>query len=327
MPSSNTAPASASIPVLSSAHPGSENIFASTTKPPTVTARISHASSGSVDVKKPSTPFDQLDDFEGLEDAKEGSADDEFANISRFGLEDAKEGSADDEFANISRFALDDFNPVFDSSPPPSQAKSENTAFGVESSFDFANISDGSSQQHGGVALHPQLTQGMTTRTGVAVTTSGNVASKTPLNPDNQDWEALFAGLDAPASEGTKPAKTSGERGAPVIAAAGGFAVAAEKPTTSGRGLTQEGVHDAPDLKHLVDMGYERKEALEALEKCNYDAERVSETSPRVASNAAVARTNAAGSGAQDGNTTKLQTMDSASRGGPSIGTSDGWWR
>ncbi|OAQ73086.2 UBA/TS-N domain-containing protein [Pochonia chlamydosporia 170] len=49
--------------------------------------------------------FDDLDDdFEGLEDAKEGSADDDFANISR-----------------------DDFNPVFDSSPPASQAKTGST--------------------------------------------------------------------------------------------------------------------------------------------------------------------------------------------------------
>ena len=39
------------------------------------------------------------------------------------GLEDAKEGSADDDFANISRSGLDDFNPMFDSSPPPSQRR------------------------------------------------------------------------------------------------------------------------------------------------------------------------------------------------------------
>src|SRR5687767_13865286 len=60
------------------------------------------------------------------------------------GLEDAKEGSADDDFANISRAGLDDFHPVFDSSPPASQAKSESTAFGNESSFDFISSNSAS---------------------------------------------------------------------------------------------------------------------------------------------------------------------------------------
>ncbi|KAM3534335.1 hypothetical protein MY4038_002433 [Beauveria bassiana] len=61
--------------------------------------------------------FDDLDDdFEGLEEAKEGSADDDFANISRSGFED--------------------YNAAFDS-PPSSQLKSDHGAFGNESSFDF----------------------------------------------------------------------------------------------------------------------------------------------------------------------------------------------
>ncbi|OAA80331.1 EF hand domain protein [Akanthomyces lecanii RCEF 1005] len=61
--------------------------------------------------------FDDLDDdFEGLEEAKEGSADDDFANISRSGFED--------------------YNAGFDS-PPASQAKGDHGGFGNESSFDF----------------------------------------------------------------------------------------------------------------------------------------------------------------------------------------------
>ncbi|RDA92248.1 hypothetical protein CP533_5696 [Ophiocordyceps camponoti-saundersi (nom. inval.)] len=63
----------------------------------------------------PKSALDELDDdFEGLEDAKEGSADDDFANISH-----------------------NDFNAVFDSSPPGSQIKSDPAAFGNESSFDL----------------------------------------------------------------------------------------------------------------------------------------------------------------------------------------------
>ncbi|KAK8144938.1 hypothetical protein G3M48_005129 [Beauveria asiatica] len=71
----------------------------------------------SASVVQPKGAFDDLDDdFEGLEEAKEGSADDDFANISRSGFED--------------------YNAVFDS-PPSSQLKSDHGAFGNESSFDF----------------------------------------------------------------------------------------------------------------------------------------------------------------------------------------------
>ncbi|UKZ80766.1 hypothetical protein TrVFT333_008531 [Trichoderma virens FT-333] len=49
------------------------------------------------------------------------------------GLEDAKEGSADDDFANISRSGLDDYNPI------------ESTAFGNESSFDFISSNSATS--------------------------------------------------------------------------------------------------------------------------------------------------------------------------------------
>ncbi|OAA35662.1 EF hand domain protein [Metarhizium rileyi] len=92
--------------------------------------------------------FDVLDDdFEGLEDAKEGSADDDFANISR-----------------------DDFNPVFDSSPPASQAKSESTAFGNESTFDFVSHSSA----------------------------AGSTAQQ--KTADSHDWDAIFAGLDSPSN-------------------------------------------------------------------------------------------------------------------------------
>ncbi|KAG6281760.1 hypothetical protein E4U48_006108 [Claviceps purpurea] len=75
--------------------------------------------------------FDDLDDdFEGLEDAKEGSADDDFANISR-----------------------DDFNPVFDGSPSASQAKVETPAFSNDSTFDF--VSHGSAGGSGASQKKP----------------------------------------------------------------------------------------------------------------------------------------------------------------------------
>lgn len=169
------------------------------------------------------------------------------------GLEDAKEGSADDDFANISRSGLDDFNPVFDSSPPPSQPKSDSAAnsapFGTESSFDFASLST----------------------TSAANSTAGPGASS---KAEGHDWDAIFAGLDeTPTASSVTLASGDGS-----AKEAGGNAGAASsaRPNAPGRALTEEGEHDDPILKNLTSMGYTRKDALAALEKYDYNLERVS---------------------------------------------------
>lgn len=172
------------------------------------------AAAASKDAKK--GDFDDLDDdFEGLEDAKEGSADEDFANISRSGLED--------------------YNNVFDSSPPASQTKSDGTTFGNESSFDFVNPSAGTEQ---------------------------------PKATETHDWDAIFAGLDS-----ADPVSSQG-------AAADAAKPAAEesRPAGPGRALTDKGEHDDPILKNLTGMGYARADALSALEKYDYDLERVSDS-------------------------------------------------
>ncbi|KAK0665381.1 hypothetical protein QBC41DRAFT_306208 [Cercophora samala] len=178
----------------------------------------------------PKGAFDDLDDdFEGLEDAKEGSADDDFANISRSGL--------------------DDFNPVFDSSPPPSQPKSDSAAtsgaFGGESSFDFASLST----------------------TSAANSTAGPASASGPgkAKGDAHDWDAIFSGLDE------TPTASS-------VTLASGNESAKEAPArpAAGRALTEEGEHDDPILKNLTSMGYSRTDALAALEKYDYNLERVS---------------------------------------------------
>ncbi|KAI2632270.1 hypothetical protein GGR54DRAFT_27132 [Hypoxylon sp. NC1633] len=178
--------------------------------------------------------------------------DDEFAD-----LEDAKEGSADDEFANLSRSNLDDFNPVFDSSPPPSQPKSESTnvsnAFGIDSSYDFGTVSSTAATA------------------GAAPTTNTNAASfssQAPAAPNNQDWEALFVGLDQPSE--TSAQKGEEENKSPVQSQSSG------RPNALGRALSDEGKHDDPIVKNLTGMGYSRTQAVNALEKYDYNLERVS---------------------------------------------------
>ncbi|OHE92614.1 UBA/TS-N domain-containing protein [Colletotrichum orchidophilum] len=161
--------------------------------------------------------------------------DDEFE-----GLEDAKEGSADDDFQTISRSGLDDFNPVFDSSPPPSQAKTESTAFGHESSYDFGSVSP-----------------------NTAAGGNAGAASKSPAAaPDAQDWDAIFASLDSPSDANANPTKS-----APAPPAE------ATRPTP-GRALTHTGEHDDPILKNLTSMGYSREDSILALEKYDYNLER-----------------------------------------------------
>ncbi|KAE8449707.1 hypothetical protein EG329_007482 [Mollisiaceae sp. DMI_Dod_QoI] len=163
-------------------------------------------------------------------------------------LEDAKEGSADDDFANISnhdRSGLDDFNPMFDS-PPASKGQEHSTqsnGFGGSNAFgDF---------------------------------TQSPVTSQPPLAAqavnDSHDWDAIFAGLDEPAPAPAEPPKTE-----PAQPLNNGTSTAAPERPQIGRALTEAGVHDDPILKNLTGMGYPRNDALAALEKYDYNLEKVS---------------------------------------------------
>ncbi|KAK6844849.1 hypothetical protein PG995_014959 [Apiospora arundinis] len=182
--------------------------------------------------------------------------DDEFE-----GLEDAKEGSADDEFANISRSNMDDFNPMFDS-PPPSQPKNESSnashAFGIDSSYDFGDVSTTS-------AGAPAIS---TNATGASATGQG------PKSPDNQEWDALFATLDdAPANNGTSETAAPAPKGNESPVSPKSSDLAPPRPE-AGRAISEDGVHDDPILKNLTGMGYSRDDAVNALEKYDYNLER-----------------------------------------------------
>lgn len=248
-PGPTTTSPTANLSSLSSSHV--DDIFGSannTSRPPTAATASKHA-------------FDDLDDdFEGLEDAKEGSADDDFANISRSGL--------------------DDFNSVFDSSPPPSQPKSGSAhtaggaVFGTESSFDFGSLSGTSAAGS---------TAGPTTAAASASSPAAPAAAAAGAKPsDAHDWDALFAGLESATTPTTASPVGGGSAGAgtttttTATAATGAGDADGGRPPAPGRALTEEGEHDDPILKNLTGMGYSRKEALAALEKYDYNLERVS---------------------------------------------------
>jgi epidermal growth factor receptor substrate 15 len=159
-------------------------------------------------------------------------------------LEDAKEGDPDDDFANISALdRSDDFNPMFDS--PPQSKGTDHSTHG-----NGFNSSDGA---FGDFTSSP----GPTTATTAAVN-------------DSHDWDAIFAGLDGPGTEAAAPPPAA-ETSKPLNNGTN----APPRPQV-GRALTEAGVHDDPILKNLTSMGYPRGEALAALEKYDYNLERVS---------------------------------------------------
>ncbi|TVY91312.1 EH domain-containing and endocytosis protein [Lachnellula willkommii] len=182
-------------------------------------------------------PFD--DDF-----------DDEFDD-----LEDAKEGDADDDFANISaldRSGLDDFNPVFDS--PPTSKAGDSTSTHTKNAFGSSDAAFGDFTQS------PQSTQ---------PTPNANSVTN-----DNHDWDAIFAGLDGPSAAAAEPAPPASASTSTLdVPKPNGNSTGPARPEI-GRALTEKGVHDDPILKNLTTMGYPRKEALAALEKYDYNLER-----------------------------------------------------
>ncbi len=165
-------------------------------------------------------------------------------------LEDAKEGDLDDDFANLSvnDKSIDEFNPMFDTPSDSRTNTAQASAFGGSSGFgDFTQSPVANTSQQAG----------------------GPGASGT----NDNDWDAIFAGLD----NGSAPNGGGADKKVVVDEAFGGAAPTRkedERPQL-GRALTEAGEHDDPILKNLTNMGYPRKAALAALEKYDYNVERV----------------------------------------------------
>ncbi|KAI9742434.1 MAG: hypothetical protein M1818_003968 [Claussenomyces sp. TS43310] len=192
-------------------------------------------------------PFDDFDnEFDDLEDAKEGDADDDFANIS---VHD--------------RSGMDDFNSVFDSQP-----ESKASIHTAQGSSGFG----GSTNGFGDYTQSP-------TRAAVEPSTAGPATSGVH---DSHDWDAIFAGLDGPnPTVSTLPLQGHDDDitpAPPAQSTATSSGIASSTSTKNrpqiGRALTEAGVHDDPILKNLTGMGYARGDALAALEKYDYNLER-----------------------------------------------------
>ncbi|KAI9846185.1 MAG: hypothetical protein M1837_004299 [Sclerophora amabilis] len=222
---------------------------------------------------RPNVPFEE-DEF-----------DQEFADLA-----DAKEADdkGDDDFAVSSqdREGFDEFNPVFDS-PAPSKsntlASSQMTTRNpAEESFnDFERSVSGPTQ---------------------ASTQQNKIVQ--PPAAANHDWDAIFAGLDSPGGSSaagqqvggggqtlSSPTEApingrpgSGPLSTQVIPGSGGGEGLSSSAGTQpphlaqlGRALSTGTEHDDPILKKLTGMGYDRDDALGALERYDYNIDKAAD--------------------------------------------------
>lgn len=190
----------------------------------------------------PKDDFDEFDDFDGLAEAKEAD----------------KSGSdADFGFGNHSRDASE-FNAAFDS---PAASMSTTIADSQQTS---KNLGDSSFSNF---------------------SSAGSGTASQQMNSSSHDWDAIFSGLDNSAtgtldtsfggSATNDPWDTNGAAAAPQPTSPQSAATA--KPAAApAPAITPGDEHDDPILKRLTGMGYNRAQALDALEKFDYDINKVS---------------------------------------------------
>ncbi|KAF2478899.1 hypothetical protein BDY17DRAFT_349903 [Neohortaea acidophila] len=218
--------------------------------------------------------FDEFDDFHDLSEAQEHD----------------RSGNDLDFFGRQSH---DEFNPAFDSpaaSQTPTPMKSLSTAADSNGFGNFAPSASTSS------AFAPAVS----TSSAFAPAASTNSVQQTPENTQH-DWDAIFSGLDsnkpvagtnntAFASSnddtiwqpppgpppGRAPIGTNGNTASSVVSPTPQTATAAKAARPNlGRAITPGTEHDDPILKRLTGMGYSRTDALRALERYDYDINKV----------------------------------------------------
>ena len=183
--------------------------------------------------------------------------DDEFGDLS-----EAKEASdkGDDDLSSR-RIDFDEFNPVFDS-PSASRHTAQSTSSTFPPSDSFADFESGI--------------------TGTGSSSQKQASTETPAH----DWDAIFAGLDSHPNNGIQseigprdfstsvqqhlPQQPQQQQQAPIQTAPR----AADKLTIR-QIQTEDTEHDDPILKRLTSMGYPRDASLQALEKFDYNLDKV----------------------------------------------------
>ncbi|KAK8235107.1 hypothetical protein IWZ00DRAFT_438158, partial [Phyllosticta capitalensis] len=172
-------------------------------------------------------------------------------------LAEAKDATAnqedDDIFSPQHRDGADEFNPVFDS---PAASKSNTVA-----SQATPTLPNPQRTGEDSFSDFEHLTQSFASSKPAAQSTAAS----------SHDWDAIFSGLSdsqpAPTSAGAEESATP--------SANQSASLEAPKKPELGRALSTGTEHDDPILKNLTGMGYPRAEALAALEKYDYDINKV----------------------------------------------------
>jgi epidermal growth factor receptor substrate 15 len=179
------------------------------------------------------------------------------------GFDDLTEAKEDDKaeddfmFSSHQRDELDEFNPVFDS---PAASKSNTMASqqtptgkqrGDDSFSDFEHLSHSFGQPQ------PQPAA------------------------SSQDWDAIFSNLESDKNSSQQASTDFGKSVFDTLdneeaAASSSKSQLSPQMPQLGRAISTGTEHDDPILKKLTAMGYGRNEALSALEKFDYDINKVS---------------------------------------------------
>ena len=176
--------------------------------------------------------------------------EDEFGDLSE-AKEASDRGEDDIPFSRSRNQEFDDFNPVFDSPAPPratAQGSENSPVPKIDSFTDFeATPATGS----GGSRGQP-----------------GADTKETP----SHDWDAIFAGLDAPQNNGAADELSFTPTKSKTTLQYNGTAPESKKSTAT----ADDASTDDPILKRLTGMGYPREKSLKALEKYDYNIDKVS---------------------------------------------------
>ena len=205
-------------------------------------------------------------------------------NVAPAPVED-DEDEEEDSFPS-SRKAATDFDPTFES---PRQPKSTSATMPPSTSI-YSSVTNGQPPPNGSnnVGAAPNSFSGFDAASPTAKTTASSPSAATSANASH-DWDAIFAGLDTPApaaaddfgpapqSVGSPTSTYSRDMSAPNPTLPPPPPSRSSQPARPafGRALTQGTEHDDPILKRLTAMGWSREESLAALEKYDYNLDKV----------------------------------------------------
>ncbi|KAL8792082.1 MAG: hypothetical protein Q9195_005337 [Heterodermia aff. obscurata] len=204
--------------------------------------------------------------------------DDEFGDLSEAKEADDK---TDDELTNSRKENFDEFNPIFDS---PSASRSAQQQPSSSSNVADTSFHEFESSITGGKGYGPQqiVNQGPQQQQSLL---------STQPQSQSHDWDAIFAGLDTPQNNGVEPSPPANKQtfddtppkpansqqqtyapppGPPPL----GVPTGNNKPSLA-RAVSSGTEHDDPILKRLTGMGYPREESLRALERFDYNIDKV----------------------------------------------------